>query len=257
MLYLLINFVFKLVIFLNFNIVFVRLFLILILSIFSIESFAQSQSYSSIEEDPDLNNPRKEIFNPRTPTPNRIFSAELSKPDEFVSSNNLIKKTGSFYQAVGEVILLKGKVVDSFGVPISGAVVEIWQTNSAGKYQSLLDKDSEYMDVNFNMSGKAITDNLGNYSFLTIMPGSYLNRAPHINMNIYHQQFGKIETEVYFENHPKNESDYEYLSYNEEDRKLVTAKVKLSNIFDQNSYKECLFDVVMDGVDKFRTLGGI
>lgn len=234
----------------------IRILIFLTLILFSFETSAQNTLILQSDFDPKANNPRQEIFLPKMPTPNRLFSAELSRPENFVNSNNLVKKTGSFYQAIGEVIHLKGQVTDAFGVPISGAIIEIWQTNSAGKYQSLLDKNSEFIDVNFNMSGKAITDNLGNYNFVTIMPGSYLNRAPHINMNIFHEQFGKIETEVYFENHPKNLSDYEYLSYNNEERKLLTAKVKLSNMFDPNSYKQCIFNVVMDGVDKYRSFGG-
>ncbi len=201
-------------------------------------------------------NPRVAIFTPRPYTPNRLFSAELSKPENFVNSNNLIKKSGSFYQARGEVVHISGKVTDSFGVPISGAVIEVWQTNSAGKYQSLLESDSEFMDVHFNMSGKAITDNLGNYQFLTVMPGSYLNRAPHINANIYHEQFGKIETEIYFENHPRNKVDHEYLSYNEEEKELLTAKVKLSDMFNKKSYKICTFNIVMNGVHKYKSFGG-
>jgi protocatechuate 3,4-dioxygenase beta subunit len=204
-----------------------------------------------------LENPRSAIFNPRDITPNRLFSADLSRPISFISSNNMIRKAGSFYQAIGEVIHLKGMVTDSFGVPISGAVVDVWQTNSAGKYQSLLEKNSEFMDVNFNMSGRAVTDNLGNYHFLTVMPGSYLNRSPHINMNIYHKSFAKIETEIYFENHPKNFYDHEYLSYNDHERKLLTSKVRLSDIFNKRSNKICSFDIVMDGVHKYKSFGGV
>ena len=202
-----------------------------------------------------ISNPRSAIFIPKVQTPNRLFSAELSKPLKFASSNNLIRKAGSFYQAKGEVTHITGKVTDSFGVPISGAIIEIWQTNSAGKYQNLLEKNSEFIDVNFSMSGRAITDNLGVYHFVTIIPGSYLNRAPHINMNIYHKQFGKIMTEMYFENHPKNAIDHEYLSYNKEERELLTAKVKLSNMFDKNSLKICNFNIVMDGIHKYKSFG--
>jgi len=202
-------------------------------------------------------NPRSTMFLPLRQTPNRAYSADLSKPEVFVNSNNLIRKTGSFYQARGEVIAIEGKVTDSFGVPIEGAIIEIWQTNSAGKYQNLLEKNSRFMDVYFNMSGRAVTDNLGNYSFLTIMPGSYLDRAPHINMNIYHEQFGRIETEFYFDKHPKNELDYQYLSYNEDDRKLLTASVELSNKFDKDSYKRCYFNIVMNGVHKYKSFGTI
>ncbi len=196
-----------------------------------------------------------ELFTPKTPTPTRFFSADLSMPEKFNTTNNLVQKTGSFYAAFGELLNVQGTITDSFGLPISGAIVEIWQTNSAGKYQTLLDQNSDLVDKNFNMSGRTLTDNLGNYYFFTIMPGFYLNRAPHINMNIYHPKFGKLETEMYFEDHPKNNIDYQYLSYSEEDRKLITAKVRLTDIFNSKSTKIATLDIVMKGVHQYKSFG--
>jgi protocatechuate 3,4-dioxygenase beta subunit len=191
-------------------------------------------------------------FDPLSPTPTRFFSTDLSIPDSFATTNNLAKKVGSFYRAFGEIIFLQGRVTDSFGVPIDGAVIEIWQTNSAGKYHTLLEPDSEYIDRYFSMSGRTVTDNLGNYHFITIMPGSNPGRAPHINMNVYHPKFGKLETEMYFEKHPYNNDDYQYLSYDENERKLVTAAVRHSNILNTKSIKLCTFDIVMRGVHQYK-----
>lgn len=199
--------------------------------------------------------PSNELFEPKTPTPTRLFSADLSMPEKFNTTNNLLQKTGSFYAAFGEILNLQGNITDSFGLPIDGAIVEIWQTNSAGKYQTLLDPNSDLVDRNFNMSGRTLTDNLGNYYFFTIMPGFYLNRAPHINMNVYHPKFGKLETEIYFENHPKNDTDYQYLSYSNEDKKLLTAKVRLTDIFNSKSTKIATFNIVMKGVHQYKSFG--
>lgn len=193
------------------------------------------------------------IFTPKTPTPSRFFAADISMPESFITSNNLVKKAGAFYRAVGEVIFLQGTVTDSFGVPIVGAVIEIWQTNAAGKYHSLLESGSEYIDKYFSMSGRAITDNLGNYHFITILPGANPGRAPHINMNIYHEKFGRIETEMYFEDHPYNKTDYQYLSYLEEERKLLTAQVTNSDLLNPNSIKLCTFDIVMRGTHQYKS----
>lgn len=176
-------------------------------------------------------------------------------PEKFNTTNNLVQKTGSFYGASGEICFVQGTVTDSFGLPVVGAIVEIWQTNSAGKYQTLLDESSDLVDKNFSMSGKSITDNLGNYFFTTIVPGFYLNRAPHINFNIYHEKFGKLETEMYFEEHPKNKTDYQYLSYSADDRKALTAKVRLSNIYDSKSAKIATFDIVLKGTHQYKYFG--
>jgi protocatechuate 3,4-dioxygenase beta subunit len=197
-----------------------------------------------------------EIFLPKDPTPSRLFSAELSAPDQFATSNNMVRKPGSFYVAVGEIIYVQGTVTDSFGLPVDGAIVEIWQTNSAGKYQSLLESGSHLIDKNFTMSGRAVTDNLGNYYFVTIMPGFYLNRAPHINMNVYHEKFGKLETEMYFEDNPRNYTDFEYLSYPKKERDALTAKVRLSDIYNSYSTKICTFNIVMRGVHQYKSFGG-
>ncbi len=192
------------------------------------------------------------IYDPRKPTPSRFFSADLSMPEVFSPTNNLAKKTGAFYRAYGEVIFIQGTVTDSFLVPIQNAVVEIWQTNSAGKYHSLLEPSSEFIDPFFNMSGRAITDNLGNYHFISIMPGSSAGRAPHINFNIYHPRFGKLETEMYFENHPYNKDDSQYLAYNESERKFLTAYVSNTDIFNPRSIKIFTFNIVMRGVHQYK-----
>jgi protocatechuate 3,4-dioxygenase beta subunit len=104
----------------------------------------------------------------------------------------------------------------------------------------------------FSMSGRTVSDNIGNYHFITIMPGSNPGRAPHININVYHPKFGKLETEAYFEKHPYNDGDYQYLSYSEEDRKLITAAVRHSNIMDTKSIKLCTFNIVMKGVHQYK-----
>jgi protocatechuate 3,4-dioxygenase beta subunit len=192
------------------------------------------------------------IFSPQRPTPSRFFAADLSMPDNFTTSNNLIKKTGSFYRAFGEVIFLQGTLTDSFGVPISGAIIEIWQTNAAGKYHTLLEPDSEYIDKYFSMSGRTITDNLGAYHFITIMPGSVPGRAPHINMNVYHQKFGRLETEMYFEDHPYNKTDYQYLAYSDEERRMLTSHVFYTDILNSNSIKMSTFNIVMTGIHQYK-----
>ena len=168
------------------------------------------------------------------------------------TDNDLIVINDSITPAIGEVTHLTGRVMDLQGKPLRNAKVEIWQKNAAGKYHSLLDPRSEYIDKHFSMSGRSITDNLGNYSFITILPGGSPGRAPHINMNVSHPKFGKLQTEVYFEKHPFNESDFQFMSYPEEDRKALIPKVKHTEILNTRSIKICTFDVVMKGVQQFK-----
>jgi len=191
-------------------------------------------------------------FQAKIPTPSRLFTADLSMPESFGTTNNLAKKAGSFYRAYGEIVYVQGTITDSFGVPVHNAVIEIWQTNSAGKYHTLLESESGYVDKFFNMSGRAVSDNLGNYHFITIMPGASSGRAPHVNMNIYHPRFGKLETEMYFVNHPYNFSDYQYLTYSEEERKMLTADVRNTDILNPNSIKLATFNITLKGIHQYK-----
>ncbi|MDR2526344.1 MAG: hypothetical protein LBC92_00520 [Rickettsiales bacterium] len=194
-----------------------------------------------------------DIFQPKKQTPTSIIKETLSRPQVFFTGSDLTRLVGSFYAAVGELLYIKGKVTDAFGVPINNATVNIWQTNSAGKYQNILKRNSIQIDENFNLSGTARTDNLGIYGFKTVFPGyESLERAPHINLIITHKNFGSIYTEIYFEGHPMNIKDPIYMSYTEEERKMLTAKVKNVDSNDITSGKLAVFNIVMDGVHSYK-----
>jgi len=69
----------------------------------------------------------------------------------------------------GEVVLVEGVVRDAAGVPIPGALVDIWQTAPNGLYSS---QDPEQDTYSFH--GLMTTDNQGRYAFTTIRPVSYV-----------------------------------------------------------------------------------
>jgi protocatechuate 3,4-dioxygenase beta subunit len=193
-----------------------------------------------------------DTFNPLKQTPSILIPDNLSKPSKFNKNNNLTRPTGSFKIAVGEPLYIKGKVTDVFGVPIEGAIIKIWHTNSAGYYQDLINKNSDFYDPSFLGSGQYISNNLGNYEFLTIFPGFYDDRAPHINMIISHKKFGIIETELYFEKHPKNLTDSIYLSYPEKEREMLTGNTNYVDIYDLRKGKVVVFNIVMDGIHQYK-----
>ena len=198
------------------------------------------------------NEKRVDLFNPLKQTPSASIVDNVTKPVNFNKSNNLIKKAGSFYSAKGELLYIKGKVVDAFGVPIQNAFIKIWQTNAAGYYQDVIGPKSVYYDKNFLGSGQANTDNLGNYSFITIFPGFYDDRAPHINMIIIHEKFGMIETEFYFKNHKLNMKDPIYNSYSKEDKNDLTADVYYVDDDDPSKGKIAEFNIVIDGIHEYK-----
>ncbi len=119
--------------------------------------------------------------------------------------------------AEGEIIYVKGRVLDQMCKPIFGATVEIWQTNSKGKYMHERDSNPAPLDPNFQGWGKAITDKEGSYAFRTIKPAPYpldvldpeLNekRTPHIHFKVTRQGFHELITQMYFANEPLNQAD--------------------------------------------------
>jgi protocatechuate 3,4-dioxygenase beta subunit len=192
------------------------------------------------------------IFTPLEQTPMALIFDNLSKPSTFNKNNNLVRKTGSFKFAIGEPLYIKGVVTDAFNVPIEGVIIKIWQTNAAGKYHTLLNKNSKYIDKNFLMSGQSITNNMGRYEFVTIFPGFYDDRAPHVNIIISHRKFGIIETEIYFDGHLRNSRDPIYMTYPEEARKQLTASVQQVDRNNLKAGKIATFNIVLDGVQQYK-----
>jgi len=104
----------------------------------------------------------------------------------------------------GTVITLKGRV---FGgnceTPLKNAMVEIWHCNTKGEY----DNDSD----DFHQRGKVFSDEKGDYSFKTILPGKYLNgekyRPAHIHFRVTAKDSEELISQLYFHGDPHITND--------------------------------------------------
>ena len=125
--------------------------------------------------------------------------------------NNLIlnwSKTGE--PAIGERILVHGRVLDENGRAVPQTLIEIWQANAGGRYRHKKDGYLAPLDPNFGGCGRMLTDANGSYQFLTIRPGAYPwpNRGNdwrpmHIHVSIYGHSFGqRLISQLYFEGDP-------------------------------------------------------
>src|SRR5215469_18018404 len=76
-------------------------------------------------------------------------------------------------EPLGERIILTGRVTDEDGRPVPNTLIEIWQTNSAGRYIHESDQHPAPLDPNFSGQGRAVTDGEGRYRFVSIKPGAY------------------------------------------------------------------------------------
>jgi catechol 1,2-dioxygenase len=69
----------------------------------------------------------------------------------------------------GDVLFVRGRAFDArTGGSISGATIEIWQTNQQGMYESIDPTQRDY-----NLRGTIVTDVDGAYEFRTIVPSGY------------------------------------------------------------------------------------
>lgn len=125
--------------------------------------------------------------------------------------NNLILNwTRGAAPAIGERIVMYGRVLDERGRGVPHTLVEIWQANAGGRYRHKKDGYLAPLDPNFGGAGRTLTDAEGNYQFLTIRPGAYPwpNRGNdwrpmHIHISVFGHSFGqRLITQMYFEGDP-------------------------------------------------------
>ena len=113
-------------------------------------------------------------------------------------------------EPIGERIILTGLVLDSDGRAVPDTLIEIWQANSAGRYQHQVDDHPAPLDPNFDGAGRCLTDADGRYRFVTIKPGAYpwrnhLNawRPAHIHVSLFGRAFTqRLVTQMYFPGDP-------------------------------------------------------
>lgn len=112
--------------------------------------------------------------------------------------------------AIGERIIVHGRVLDERGRPVPGVLLEFWQANAGGRYRHKKESYLAAIDPNFGGCGRAITDDDGHYAFRTVRPGAYpwpngVNdwRPAHIHFSVFGHGFAqRLITQMYFEGDP-------------------------------------------------------
>jgi protocatechuate 3,4-dioxygenase, beta subunit len=110
----------------------------------------------------------------------------------------------------GERIIVTGRVLDDNGRPVARTLIEIWQTNAAGRYRHHNDNHPAPLDPNFTGAGRTLTDENGVYRFVTIKPGAYpwknhdnAWRPAHIHFSLFGPAFAtRLVTQMYFPGDP-------------------------------------------------------
>ncbi|MFN8525386.1 MAG: protocatechuate 3,4-dioxygenase subunit beta [Chloroflexota bacterium] len=146
--------------------------------------------------------------------------SELTGPGPHYSSveridADLTKNAGTGGEAIGERIIVTGRILDDQGGPIPNTLVEVWQTNAAGRYAHRNDQHHAPLDPHFLGMGRCLTDVNGVYRFTSIRPGAYpwknhenAWRPAHIHFSIFGPWSGsRLITQMYFPGDPLMELD--------------------------------------------------
>ncbi len=164
-----------------------------------------------------------------------------SQPDHDV---DLTRVKGQDAVATGEIIMVKGKILDDQCKAVEGAVVEIWQSNHHGKYHHEYDKNGTH-DPNFQGWGQAITNKDGSYQFKTIIPGLYTGRTRHIHFKIARRGYHELVTQMYFDGEEGNSKDGLLNALTHEEQQKVIRKIDRTK-----KVPEMIFDINIMAVDQ-------
>jgi protocatechuate 3,4-dioxygenase beta subunit len=137
---------------------------------------------------------------------------------------------------LGERMVVAGRLLDTDGKPVRRSLIEIWQTNAAGRYDHPGDTHDAPLDPNFHGLGRTLTDDEGWYRFLTIKPGAYpwrnhpfAWRPQHIHFSLLgNAPIQRLVTQMYFPGDPLLPLDPVYRSVPDEAaRKRMIATLAL------------------------------
>jgi protocatechuate 3,4-dioxygenase beta subunit len=147
------------------------------------------------------------------------------------SDADLTRVAGRTARADGDVIVVRGRVVDEACAPIAGAVVDVWQANRHGRYDHEADPHTAPLDPNFQGSAHLVTGEDGSYSIRTIMPGAYpaapgWDRPPHLHFKVARRGFHESTTQMLFAGHELNAADrlLQSLPAEEQDHLVVSPE---------------------------------
>ena len=130
--------------------------------------------------------------------------------DEDIAENDNDLTRQHAGEALGERIIVTGRVVDDSGRPLPRTLIEIWQANAGGRYRHSRDNHPAPLDPNFSGAGRTLSDENGCYRFTTIKPGAYpwqnhdnAWRPAHIHLSLFGTAFAtRLVTQMYFPGDP-------------------------------------------------------
>jgi len=127
---------------------------------------------------------------------------------------DLTRLVGRASRAGGQVIEVRGRLLNPQGQPLANTLVELWQANAGGRYDHPLDAQNPVpLDADFQGYAALRTGADGGFTALTIKPGGYFvpqvgaRRTPHLHW-AFGEGAGRLVTQSYFPGEAANESDF-------------------------------------------------
>jgi len=175
-------------------------------------------------------------------------------PRSVLRANDADLTRQSSGEPIGERIVVAGRITDEDGRPVRNALVEVWQCNAAGRYHHWRDQHDAPLDPHFHGVGKMLTDDEGNYRFVSIKPAPYpwrnhsnAWRPAHIHFSLFGNAYAqRLITQMYFPGDPLLPLDPIYNSV------VASARDRLVSAFAMDLTVEGIalgyrFDIVLRG----------
>jgi protocatechuate 3,4-dioxygenase beta subunit len=196
---------------------------------------------------------------PRQPlvriSPHPIETTGPAFPKQFVKDAEADLTKWGKGAPLGEKMILVGRITDEDGKPVRNSLVELWQCNASGRYAHPVDQHDAPLDPNFLGQGKVLTDEEGEYRFVTVKPGAYpwrnhpwAWRPAHIHLSLFGNAYSqRLITQVFFPGDPLLAIDPVFHSVSDEAaRQRMVCSLELERGIEEVAlgYR---FDVVLRG----------
>lgn len=146
---------------------------------------------------------------PRTPSEEIGPMYPVAKPED--RGGDLVSsRDGGAVE--GQVLYVRGSVMDLEGTAIAGAEVEVWHADPHGRYPHPCDMNPAPLDPNFTGWARILTDAEGRFRLRTTKPGPYPTstpgwwRPPHIHFQVTTGN-DRLVTQMYFPGEELNAKD--------------------------------------------------
>lgn len=160
------------------------------------------------------------------------------------SDSDLTMLKGHSKRALGQVIEITGRILDQKGNAISGARLDLWQANAAGRYAHPADPATAPLDPDFQGFASIVSDAKGEWRVVTVKPAGYDSpighRPPHIHFDIRGRTHRNVAQLYFPEDAEGNAKDLLYKALGDQ----AGTSVAVRNPNDPSKY---IWDVVLMG----------